>query len=71
MIQWTHWHYVLIEKPALGWQTCVRRVARPFTALARAWRGRVRRTSETSEALEVHMEEDTATQEAMGKVIMA
>jgi hypothetical protein len=72
MIQWNYWHYVLLEKPALGGRTLVGRVARPFTALARAWRGRVwHHAYRGRHDQEVSMEVDTATQEAMGKVVMA
>jgi hypothetical protein len=55
-VQWSHWHYVVIEKRlAPGWQTVVRGVTRPFTPLARAWRRRWRISSK-EEVSEVNMD---------------
>jgi phosphopantetheine adenylyltransferase len=71
MIEWSHWHYVVIEKRlAPGWRTVVRGATRPLMPLARAWRRSWRRTSPKEEVSEVRMETDTATQQAMGRAVM-
>jgi hypothetical protein len=85
-VQWSHWHYVLLEKPALGGRTLAGRVVRPFAALARAWRGQWRRScgfrqsntmfesntmfDVTDVSMEVRMELQQETEVAMAKAIM-
>jgi hypothetical protein len=79
-MQWTHLHYVLIEKPALGGQTCMHRVAQlvqPFMTRARTWRGWVRRILTTvlvNNAQEIPMPDTDVTTVApavIGKMLLA